>query len=683
MGDETEISAPQFSSCYRMESGQDLIQIKQYKPQPYQRPVDTWCLEASWEVANKQGGIYTVLRSKAAVSIQELGDKYIMLGPLTPEHVNEVEICSSLPLPGSPLANSLQVCRDKGWNVTVGRWLVAGNPTVLLFDISSAAGNMNAWKQELYEKAQIGIPHSDRECNDLIILGFMMAQFIADFKWQVSQSQEKVTKVLAHFHEWMSGVSLIMLRLWKVDVATVFTTHATLLGRHLCAGAMDFYNYLQHFNVDVEAGKRKIYHRYCLERAAAHLTHIFTTVSDITAQEAEHLIKRKPDVITPNGLNVKRMCHEFQNLHHFYKQKIINFVHGHFHGHINFDLDKTLFFFIAGRYEFSNKGGDVFIESLARLNHYLKSSGSDVTVISFIIFPTKNSSFNKESLKGHAITKSLRETIQEIKTKIGRNLYENCCKGDIPRGENLISADDKVKLKRVVLASSQRNSWPPITTHCVEEEDKDPVIQALKRCNLLNDPEDRVKVVFHPEFLGNDNPLLGLSYEEFVRGCHLGVFPSYYEPWGYTPAECTVMGIPSVTTNLSGFGSFIEEHVVQPQCYGIYVVDRKFQSVEESVKDLAKIMFDFSQLTRRQRVIMRNRTERLSDLLDWRRLGVNYSQARYYALHRAFPADFPNGDIESLQYSCQYVRPTSSFSSNRREEEEEDIDQDEEENEEQ
>ena len=103
---------------------------------------------------------------------------------------------------------------------------------------------------------------------------------------------------------------------------------------------------------------------------------------------------------------------------------------------------------------------------------------------------------------------------------------------------------------------------PPITTHCVEDDDKDPVMTTLKRCNLLNDPEDRVKVVFHPEFLNNDNPLLGLSYEEFVRGCHLGVFPSYYEPWGYTPAECTVMGIPSVTTNLSGFGCFIEEHVV-------------------------------------------------------------------------------------------------------------------------
>ena len=181
--------------------------------------------------------------------------------------------------------------------------------------------------------------------------------------------------------------------------------------------------------------------------------------SDITSQEAEHLIKRKPDVITPNGLNVKRIIHEFQNLHQVNKQKIMKFVHGHFHGHINFNLDKTLLFFTAGRYEFGNKGGDVFIEALARLNYYLKACASDVTVIAFIIFPTKNTSFNNESLKGHAISKSLQETVEEIKTKIGRKLYERCCRGDLPEGDDLVSNEDKVKLKRVVLAASQRSSW--------------------------------------------------------------------------------------------------------------------------------------------------------------------------------------------------------------------------------
>lgn len=139
---------------------------------------------------------------------------------------------------------------------------------------------------------------------------------------------------------------------------------------------------------------------------------------------------------------------------------------------------------------------------------------------------------------------------------------------------------------------------------------------------MFNTVHDRVKVVFHPEFLSPTNPLFGLDYEEFVRGCHLGVFPSYYEPWGYTPAECTVMGIPSITTNLSGFGCFMQEHIADPTSYGIYIVDRRYIGLDDSINQLANYMFDFAKMSRRQRIIQRNRTERLSDMLDWRNLGI-------------------------------------------------------------
>jgi len=661
----------QVNSGYKMESGEDLVKFKTQKSFTF--PENAWCFEASWEVANKQGGIYTVLRSKAMASTQEMGSRYIMLGPLKPSHTHEVEEFE--PSECSPLYRARQTLRDRGYKVIIGNWLVEGNPIVVLFDIGSASHYMNSWKQELYENTHIGVPHTDVECNDTIILGFMMAQFIADFRYQLSKDGickergeccdnnmiNSSPLVVAHIHEWMAGVTLIMLRMWKCDVATVFTTHATMLGRHLCAGALDFYNYLPSFNVDVEAGKRKIYHRYCLERASANLAHVFTTVSEITAEEADYLIQRKADIITPNGLNVKRMYHEFQNLHQEYKQKIQKFVNGHFYGHIDFDLDKTLFFFIAGRYEFGNKGGDIFIEALARLNHYLKACGSDVTVITFIIFPAKNTSFNVESLKGHAITKSLQETIAEIQEKVGAKMYNKCSRGEVPQGDSLLDTDDRIKLKRCILAS-QRCSWPPITTHNVCNADKDPVINALNRCSLLNSPEDRVKVVFHPEFLNSDNPLIGLSYEEFIRGCHLGVFPSYYEPWGYTPAECTIMGIPSITSNLSGFGCFMQEHVSDPQSYGIYILDRKFISVEESVRKLAQMMFNFSQLSRKQRILQRNRTERLSDLLDWRKLHKYYTQSRVKALRVVNPDFEPCCKTESIGSTpFRFPRPASSY----------------------
>jgi len=166
------------SRAYRMETGQDLIELKQCSPQAF--PSEAWCLEASWEVANKQGGIYTVLKSKASVSVKEMGERYVMLGPLRSSHMHEVEPFS--PPPCTPLARSMRKCREKGWQVIAGRWLVEGNPTVVLFDIGTAAGNMNAWKHELYEKTHIGIPHEDIEVNDLVIFGFMVAQFIADFQ---------------------------------------------------------------------------------------------------------------------------------------------------------------------------------------------------------------------------------------------------------------------------------------------------------------------------------------------------------------------------------------------------------------------------------------------------------------------------------------------------------------------
>jgi glycogen synthase len=191
-----------------------------------------------------------------------------------------------------------------------------------------------------------------------------------------------------------------------------------------------------------------------------------------------------------------------------------------------------------------------------------------------------------------------------------------------------------------------------------------------------------LQIVFHPEFLSSTNPLFGLDYEEFVRGCHLGVFPSYYEPWGYTPAECTVMGIPSITTNLSGFGCFMQEHIADPKSYGIYIVDRRYIGVENSIQQLAKYMFEFSKLNRRQRIIQRNRTERLSDLLDWRNLGIvsvqwsakygrgfnfflnflqYYRQARIKALQVVYPDYVDEGpEFSNRVNSFNYPRPLSA-----------------------
>ncbi|KAL0058370.1 glycogen synthase isoform 1 [Marasmius tenuissimus] len=566
--------------------------------------------ECAWEVANKVGGIYTVIKTKVPVTVSEYGDRYCLIGPLSyktaPMEVEQQE-------PTDPhLAATLESMRSQGIKALYGRWLIEGNPKVLLFDTGSAYSRLDEWKADLWSLAGIPSPPNDHEMNETIVFGYLVAWFLGEYV-----SRQLKIAVVAHFHEWQAGLAIPLCRKRHIDVTTVFTTHATLLGRYLCAGSVDFYNNLQYFDVDHEAGKRGIYHRYCVERSSAHCADVFTTVSHITAFQA---------------------MHEFQNLHSTSKAKINEFVRGHFYGHYDFDLENTLYMFTAGRYEYRNKGVDMFIESLARLNYKLQKAAT-------------TNSYTIEALKGQAVTKQLRDTVTEIQNRIGARLFDHAARfhGDqkaIPTPNDLLSTEDQVLLKRRIFAL-KRNSLPPVVTHNMTDDANDPILNQIRRVKLFNNSHDRVKVVFHPDFLNSNNPILGMDYEEFVRGCHLGVFPSYYEPWGYTPAECTVMGIPSITTNLSGFGCFMQDLIEHPEDEGCYIVDRRMQSVEDSVNQLTDNMFSFCNKTRRQRINQRNRVERLSPLLDWKNLGIEYSKSRQLALRRAYPDQFygPNGEV--------------------------------------
>ncbi len=269
----------------------------------------------------------------------------------------------------------------------------------------------------------------------------------------------------------------------------------------------------------------------------------------------------------------------------------------------------------------------MFIESLYRLNQHLKRENSKTTVIAFIIMPARTANLTVEALKGQAVTKQLGDVVNELQNRIGRRIFEQAARGLLPNTQQLLSEQEIVLLKRRILAL-KRDSLPPIVTHNMADDAFDPILNHLRRLQLFNLPSDRVKVIFHPEFLSTSSPLLSLDYDDFVRGCHLGVFPSYYEPWGYTPAECTVMGVPSITTNLSGFGCFIEEFLENPGYHGIDIVDRRLKSSDESIDQLTEYMMQFCQKTRRQRISLRNRTERLSEMLDWKRIGLEYMKAR-------------------------------------------------------
>ncbi|KAI9664275.1 MAG: glycogen synthase isoform 1 [Alyxoria varia] len=622
--------------------------------------------EIATEVANRVGGIYSVLKSKAQVTTAEYGSAYTLLGPLNRASaaVEVEEIAPKDP----PMAATIQAMNARGIKTLYGRWLIDGAPRVLLFDTKSAYGWLNEWKGDLWATAAIPAPEADLETSEAIVFGYVIAWFLGEYTYH-----DHERAVVAQFHEWLAGVALPLTKKRMIDVTTIFTTHATLLGRYLCAGNVDFYNNLQYFDVDAEAGKRGIYHRYCIERAAAHAADVFTTVSHITAYESEHLLKRKPDGVLPNGLNVKKFSatHEFQNLHQQNKSRINDFVRGHFYGHNDFNPEKTLYFFTSGRYEYRNKGVDMFIESLARLNWRLKSANSDMTVVAFIIMPAIVNSISVESLKGQAVIKSLHDTVRQIEGNVGKKLFERSLEwsegSTLPDDKDLLSSQDKVMLRRRLYAM-KRNSLPPVVTHNMADDSNDPILSQIRRCQLFNHPSDRVKIVFHPEFLNSANPVLPMDYDDFVRGTHLGLFPSYYEPWGYTPAECTVMGVPSITTNLSGFGCYMEELIENSADYGIYIVDRRMKGIDDSVNQLASFMYEFTTKSRRQRINQRNRTERLSDLLDWKRMGMEYVKARQLALRRAYPQCY-EGDEDNEGFGdtlpAKLTRPLSAPGSPR------------------
>ncbi|KAG5832346.1 hypothetical protein ANANG_G00290140 [Anguilla anguilla] len=592
--------------------------------------------EIAWEVANKVGGIYTVIQTKARLTAEEWGENYFLVGPYTESNVRtQVELIE----PTNPaLKRTIDKMNSSGCKVYFGRWLIEGSPYVVLIDVGFTAWSLDKWKSELWETCGIGVPWFDREANDAVLFGFLTAWLLGEF---AAQCEDPPCPGALPRVAGGAGPGAVPPQ--AAPVATIFTTHATLLGRYLCAGNVDFYNKLDEFNLDKEAGDRQIYHRYCLESSRPLCPRLHHRLPD-HAHEAEALLKRKPDIVTPNGLNVKKFSavHEFQNLHAQSKARIQEFIRGHFYGHLDFNLDKCLFLFIAGRYEFSNKGADIFLEALARLNYLLRVNHSEVTVIAFFIMPARTNNFNVETLKGQAIRKQLWDTAHTVKEKFGHKLYESLLGGQLPDVSKMLDKEDFTMMKRAIFGS-QRQCQPPICTHNMLEDSTDPILNCIRRIGLFNSSADRVKVIFHPEFLSSTSPLLPMDYEEFVRG-----------------SECTVMGIPSISTNLSGFGCFMEEHIADPSAYGIYILDRRYRGVDDSCNQLTSFLLQFCQQSRRQRIIQRNRTERLSDLLDWRYLGRFYIAARHMALAKAFPDTYCyDPDEPASTQGFRYPRPSS------------------------
>jgi len=591
------------------------------------RRVEPLLLECSYEVCNQLGGIYTVLRSKVPSMVSRWGNRYCLIGPYNPQSA-QVEF-EPAPLVGA-VGNAVKRMREAGFEVHFGRWLVSGRPHVVLLNHLSAFRYLHEVKYRLW--ADHGIPSGDDELINNVIAFGEVTRILLRF---ITDAESHRRDVIAHMHEWMAGAAVPMLRKERWPGSTVFTTHATILGRYLAMNDGDFYNHLPYFNDADEAKHFNIESQHQLERAAAHGAQVFTTVSDVTAEECKHLLGREPDVLLPNGLNIKRFAalHEFQNLHAEYKQHIHEFTIGHFFPSYSFDLDNTLYFFTSGRYEYRNKGMDLTIEALARLNHRLKQAGTPVNVVFFIVTKAPVKSINVHALQSSAMLGEFRDTCEAIQQQIGDKLFHAVTAGSIPDLNALVDEYYRLRLRRSIHA--WKSDMPPaIITHDLEDDVKDPVLNQLRSCQLFNQEHDPVKVIFHPQFINSTNPLFNLEYDQFVRGCHLGVFPSYYEPWGYTPLESIALGVPAITSDLSGFGSYIQQLGIDLDAKGTYIVNRRYDDFHRAADQLTERMFRYCQLSRRERVGLRNTVESFSEHFDWHNLGRQYHQAHEIALER-------------------------------------------------
>ena len=584
--------------------------------------------EIAWEVCWQLGGIYTVIRSKAPTMVERWGNQYCLIGPY---NAATAAVEFEAAYPPAPLNAAIKAFQALGFNAHYGRWLVTGRPQVILLDTNYLRGRMAEIKYYMWEHHKISSPAHDSEVEGVLGFGFLVCEFLR----LLSEQGPYLPPIVAHFHEWMGAAAIPEIRRLNLPVATVFTTHATLLGRYLATGDNWFYNHLPNIDWHADAKRYNIEARVLLERAAAHGAHVFTTVSSVTAQECEHLLGRRVDAVLPNGLNIERFIarHESENLHKIYKEKIHKFVMGHFFQSYHFDLNRTLYFFTSGRYEYRNKGFDLTIEALARLNHRLKMTNRGVTIVMFIVTRRPYRTLNAEVLNSKVMLDALNKTCMALKDILGERLFLSVAEGKMPDLNSFVDEYWRMRLRRNIQAW-RTTRLPYVVTHDMVDNEHDEVLNQLRSTNLINRADDPVKVVYHPDFITAGNPLFGMEYDQFVRGCHLGLFPSYYEPWGYTPLECLARGIPAVASDLSGFGNYILAET--PDCVknGLYVVHRRNIDYNQSAEELTEIMQVFAGMDLRERIAMRFHAQELAEHFDWKQLAEHYHKAHLTALSR-------------------------------------------------
>lgn len=454
--------------------------------------------ETSWEVCNKIGGIYTVLSTKAKTLQKIYKDKTIFVGP----DVWSEENSSPYFVESKTLLKQWksQAQLPEGVTVRVGRWDIPGKPIVVLVKFDAMYAVKDEFYGDMWDRYGVDSLHAygdyDEACAFSHAAGLVIKS-ICDFEGIEGKN------VIAHFDEWTTGMGLLYVKSYLPTVKTIFTTHATSIGRSICGNNKPLYDYLKGYNGDQMAGELNMQSKHSLEKAAAHNADCFTTVSEITALECEQLLDKRPHVVTPNGFeqNFVPAKTKFAAAREAARQNLLN-VASSLAGYTM--SDDTFIVATSGRCEYRNKGIDLFLDSVARLGDI----DPERPVLAFVMVP--------------AWAKEPRADLQK-----------------------------SMSLKR---KSRQED---PVITHWLNNPNEDSIINRIHGIGFTNDKNSRVTVIYVPCYLNGTDGIFNHSYYDLLIGMDATVFPSYYEPWGYTPLESIAFGVPTVTTTLSGFGQWI------------------------------------------------------------------------------------------------------------------------------
>jgi len=582
------------------------------------QPKADFLFEISWEVCNKIGGIWTVLKSKARPTVERYGENYCLIGPYSAQNSKgEFEETE----PPKEWGKAFLELKTEGIAVKFGYWIVPKNPKAILIDFSEWISRGDQIKKELWEKFKIDSFNSSFDYTEPMVWSYVAGKVIEKLLPCFSNR-----KVVAQFHEWLSGAGLLYLKSQNLPVGTVFTTHATILGRTLAGNDVSLDSFSGKINSKEQAYKYGIQAKYQIEQACAVKTDVFTTVSQITGLESEIILNRFPDVLLPNGLDMSRFpsIEQISIKHKLQRDRIRDFLFWYFFPYYELDLENALIYFTIGRYELRNKGIDTFIKALGQLNKKLKQEKSKKSVVAFFWIPAQTQSIKKELIESREIYTDIKEQLESIEEDIEGNLMKSLItkskieKSDIFENEESTLAEIKNKILRF-----KKQGNPPVCSHNLTDQN-DAVLRMFNEAELLNSKEDKVKVIFYPIYLNGADGILNLTSDEAIQGSHLGVFPSIYEPWGYTPLESAALGVGSVTTDMAGFGRFCWEYIRGKKLPGIFMLERMDKNEQEVVDNLEKILFNFLKLSTNQRVENKIQARNLANMADWEILIKNY-----------------------------------------------------------